>query len=749
MQGVQIIVSTDDSIAAFATTKSDGAYSVSNIADGKYTVEASMTGYTTATSEVSISGDTQADFTLKSDNKVLDTLVVEAERPRITTPTGHIYYLSKKARECGNPFKALQEIPDIISNSLTQSVTSTDGQKLLILIDGVRIHSGIAPIDPKRIDYVEINDVVSGRYMREGVQKILNIHLKPQKSAYQFYEFGLRNDFINYYGETWGKFEIGNDKLSLYADFGPVYEHDHTTKSSSMVTTDSYRRMLDNESKSSGETYDYTLMMKYLPTKKDYLAVYFQGNNNVTRSAADGTGTFENLAGSLPAGVVPLADARLPMAMQSQADEALPQPMTTDYRGRNRSNIYAGTLFYRHIFSDKMTFENYASGTYNYNKLGTSSHDFYPDNKWTYATDFRTRRATFNMSTDFTWDVKDNMTLSLGSLLMYTNDHLRDNMLTMPEFVHKEWNEYLYASLFGSAGRFKYSLHAGASGFWRRSAGVYDEFYRPYGVASLTYDLKSAGSLMVRYILNSASPDVAMLNPYNTSTDSLRRNVGNPYLKPQNTQGVMMQYSYFSNGLYLGFMSNYNYISDRYETIGSTDADGVYTSTYDNLGHYSNLTFLYMASYRTVNTMTGLTASHRMNYFTGQHPKHSLSLNAYIMQTINKWSIYANVGYTNYDYTNISRTRNLTPSSQIMVSYNFTPNLSLSVGTDYVVRYNKTKTYVTDVNYEQITTTRNDVFHPYILFRWTIRKNEKKKMDLDNSIIKSLQPSIDLQDREY
>lgn len=104
----------------------------------------------------------------------------------MTTATGHIYYLSKKARESGNPYKALQEVPDIISNYITETVKSMDGKQLLVLVDGIKVNSGITTIDPKRIDYVEIKDVVNAKYMREGVQKILDIRLKPQRPCISF-----------------------------------------------------------------------------------------------------------------------------------------------------------------------------------------------------------------------------------------------------------------------------------------------------------------------------------------------------------------------------------------------------------------------------------------------------------------------------------------------------------------------------------------------------------------------------------
>ena len=120
------------------------------------------------------------------------------------------------------------------------------------------------------------------------------------------------------------------------------------------------------------------------------------------------------------------------------------------------------------------------------------------------------------------------------------------------------------------------------------------------------------------------------------------------------------------------------------------------------------------------------------------------------MQTIGKWGLYGAIDYTNFSYTNIATRHNLTPlTSNVFVSYNFTPNLSLSVGAIHLIKNLKSKMHVKDKDYEMFMLDRQDVFHPYILFRWTIRKNTQKQMKLNNNILKDIQKDINLQDRKY
>ena len=116
---VQITLTANDTLAAYASTADGGNFFINNIVPGSYKVELSMLGYEDVGMDVTVSGDVRMNFVMKENAMMLDSVVVTTERPRTTTATGHIYYLSKEARESGNPFKALQEVPDIVSNHIT------------------------------------------------------------------------------------------------------------------------------------------------------------------------------------------------------------------------------------------------------------------------------------------------------------------------------------------------------------------------------------------------------------------------------------------------------------------------------------------------------------------------------------------------------------------------------------------------------------------------------------------------------
>lgn len=73
-----------------------------------------------------------------------------------------------------------------------------------------------------------------------------------------------------------GKIEIGNSKFSVYADFGPEYTHDQKSENGIWTKSNNYIKDINEKTLSSSKTLDYTLMLKYKPTEKDYLAAYFR-----------------------------------------------------------------------------------------------------------------------------------------------------------------------------------------------------------------------------------------------------------------------------------------------------------------------------------------------------------------------------------------------------------------------------------------------------------------------------------------
>lgn len=106
---------------------------------------------------------------------------------------------------------------------------------MAILIDGMRVNSGISPIDPSRIKSVEIIDVVGAKYMRQGVKRVMNIKLK-ETPLYTYAQLSARADYPekSYFASP--KFEIGNSSISLYGDASFGTGHNRQENNYKLIT---------------------------------------------------------------------------------------------------------------------------------------------------------------------------------------------------------------------------------------------------------------------------------------------------------------------------------------------------------------------------------------------------------------------------------------------------------------------------------------------------------------------------------
>ena len=720
VEGAQVIVSTNGDINTFAITNKEGMYQARNLLSGIYTVEVSCIGYDEYEKSVKIDRETTLDIELKEKATLLDSVVVEGKRPRATTATGHVYYLSKKAVESGDPYLALKEIPELISNEVSQSVQSKDGMPLLVLIDGMQINTGITPIDPKRIESVEVMDVVTAKYMRTGAKRILNIRLKPQKEIYQFYQIYLHDKYPIYSNIASVASEIGNDKFSLYYSIDAGSSNDKRSSANGWTETDAYRKTSAVNNTSWGKSISYDFMLKYKPTIKDYFAAYFQGYNTSGKSDSNGWGYFEQFNGSKG-------------------------NFASDHHSKTFSRIFSGSFFFRHKFNNTMTIETTARGSYNYNNQRNSNNDHYPTYDWIVLREFRTSRSIGSLSTDYEWSINSNYGFNAGHSLSYTDDKLSEEYGLMPLYRHREWNEYVYAGFNGKVGNLRYQASLGVDGIWRWSAGVFYRYASLRDVISLSYDMRKYGSMALAYNSNSAPPSIEKLNPFNTSSDSLYQSVGNPYLRPQTTHGIAFLYSVPVGRFYFSLKADYTAIIRRYESIGVANDKGVYTTTYANLGHYHNASVSGTMIYTTNKTQVNINGCYFVDYFAGQSSKPSMILNAYVWQRIGeRFSTNQSVDYTNKEFYPQSVTRFRYVSSSFFLNYNLSKTVHLALGAESIFGNPRQKTLTFAEGYKGYSFSKQQLFHPYITFRWTLYKNRKKKMDLNNDIMKERDDEIKL-----
>ena len=394
-----VIVSHNDSVVGLAESNDEGRFSIAGLPQNmKLGIYIHHLRYQTLTDSVDLG---KGDFYLarmQEGSIELDSITVLGTRKPIRTPYGHIYFLSKKAAESGNPYKALEEIPKLQSNYITEDLNSADGKSILLLVDGSKVNTGLRPIDPSRIASVEVIDVVSSKYLRTGAGRIVNIHLKRSKTIYTYLRLGFGNTFPWKQGWTGPIMEVGNSKLSLYLELFPSWNrHDHS-RTSVTTTTANYIRDIHGNDDSRMHDWDYTAMLKWRPTKNNYFIYSFQGYDSHSRSFANFEGTHEDLD----------AKAMMDYASQSTADM--------------KSHVYTHTLYYKHDFSKSVTLDGTGRYTYNHNKQNSTESQTLSDYVVDSRQDLTTKRNAWSQELNLSWIINDKMSLDLGNATDYSTN---------------------------------------------------------------------------------------------------------------------------------------------------------------------------------------------------------------------------------------------------------------------------------------------------------------------------------------
>lgn len=712
IDGVQICLYKNGELAAMAHSDTKGEYRTGKIPPGKYHAVASCVGLTNKDDSVMIDRDVILNFTLETKTILLDSVVVKGRSSRATSK-GHIFYLSKKAKKSGNPFIALQEIPLLYSDPINESVRSSDGQSMAILIDGMRVNSGISPIDPSRIKSVEIIDVVGAKYMRQGVKRVMNIKLK-ETPLYTYAQLSARADYPekSYFASP--KFEIGNSSISLYGDASFGTDHNRQENNYKLITPMLVKEY-SGESREKNRDYDYSLMTKWHITEKDYLAVYIQGNASKE--------TNRNIS------------------FGEQNERSITRDNTSDYR----SHLFSATAYYKHLFSKDEEMETYAVYSDNRADNTNSLEENVNGKGGVNIRKYDNERKLMTFTLDYSKDFDNGTSLNIGNETQYSYDRIENTGKGSYLFGHHRLNEFVFAGYSGKLARkLTYDATAGMEYVSMKSDSISHNYFRPRLSLGIYYNITNSVSTRINYTYSNTPPSVAMLSPYNTSADTLLLSHGNPFLMPSKTHSFSWNSAYFRGGLGLGIGMSYGISSDIIEPIHYAEDNGVLLTTYANMGHFRSLQLKYNMSWRVKGFFLLMDMSHNVSYYTTAGAKRHFMGILVLSKKWGKFEARTTFCYQNYINTEFSMTKNYNPESSLTLSYNFTPNVLLSIGCTSFTGNPRSKNTVSTGAYRSVAYSTKKTFTPWILFRWSIRKNDKKKIELENDIIRDHENKIKL-----
>ena len=723
VRSAQVILSKQSDIVSVLSADSSGVFKLKGLELGGYNIRISSIGYKTYEGKINITATEGMDFfTLKPDMVELNGVTVTAKRLPKTTATGQIYYLSDKARKSNSPFTALKEIPGLVSNDVTNTLKTADGTKLLILIDGNRVNSGIAPISPSRIESVEVQDVIDAKFMAMGIEKIVNIHLKEVEGTYQYVELYTKHDMPIYNGNSTVQYEGGNAKLSFFGKVDYGYQRNHKRTDENEFKGTDFQRMETAESKQRADKVDYTVMMKYNSNKKNHWALYFYGITDRNRTNTNGQGYMNT--------------------------EVVNSDFVESKYNHQSANLFSPILYYKHIFSKKANLENNITYSYNTNKTRNNATQSYDQYSWDGSYRLKTKRNVISWTSDYATTLGKSLNLSSGNALSYTNETIDDiGGTTDNQFRHKLFEEYAYIGLTGKTGIFSYMTSCGLDAFKNTSADIGKWYVRPRIATSASLNFRKYGSMKLSYNLDNNKPYIMQLNPYTTSSDSLRRYYGNPMLKPEMKHSFALNYSLHEGDFFFTPQLKYEITKDVIELQGFKDNKGIFNQTYTNTGHYDNLETGLSAMYMKNSTMILAYVAHKWDYFAEQSAKKSVEVLLNVSHDFGRFNIQGTMLYMDYLYSPISKIHfNKPMTSDVMLTYRASKNLQLTVGMENFVGKQHTDFTTSTPDFNTFTKQSINEFRPFVAIRWSLRKNDSKKVDLDKNIIRRQENIITVKD---
>lgn len=706
--GGYVLLVKDGQIVNSSVSDDGGRYNLSNMPAGEYVLQVTCLGFKTIQDSLLLDGYCERNYELDEDAIELENGTVTADRSQVVTRTanGQRFYLSEDARKEHNPFRALQEIPVLISDANTSSLKMIDGSSPLILINGNMVNSGVSPVSPSDIESVEVINSVSARYLQEGVTSIVNIKLKKTARPYLWLEAATRHEIPADDGFGVGYFEVGNRKVSLYGRAAYNYTYHDDVKSIVERSNSTYSQNYEQTARKDGGQWIGDLLLKWQATDRDYFAAMIYGTANNSRLRQNAFGTY-------------VSDTE--------------QEYGSDLSSLDDSKIWTAAMYYKHTFAPENDLEVRLAYNYNKDEYSAQRTDTYDGRPSETESLYENSRRSGSLNIDYSKTFADKSSLVLGSRSSFVMDGINNMVGINPPFRHRKFNQYVYAGYGGTyRDKLYYTVSAAVEGIWAKAGDSGYGYVRPRGSASMTWAMDGHNSIQLSYRLTNTAPAVSNLNPYNISTDSLVVAVGNPGLKPQMSNHVSANYTLNVGRLYITPQVSYTHVGDMIEPYGYTK-DGIYYSTYANSGHFSNVSAGASLSWRLKRGRIYGDGGWNADHYENQKAKNSAYASFGFNYTLNKLSCYVNVVYNSRDYTATSFTEYYRPTmANLQVNYNFTPDFYIGICLQHATGEFRTKTVTEDGSYRSITENRytDKCLRPWVLLRYTFRKNPDRRHKL-------------------
>lgn len=634
-----------------------------------------------------------------------EILVTANSRPKVTA-TGQIFRLSEKAKKSGNPFRALSEIPLLNVDISGQTVRTNEGDTPLVLIDGKSVNSGIAPIDPKFIEAVEITEVVNAKYLQLGVSKIIDIRLKREVPLYSYVDLRTRHDLPVREGFGAVSFEIGKPIFAVSGSMSGDYLFNEKVNSSITETSGEDSRFLNNTDRTRQLGYEGELLLKWMPRSSEYFAGVVKKRMSYNRKKGTGQGNYNQLNYS-----------------------------TIEHNNQDEGG-WLGALYYEHSFHDNSLLSVFAKYNKGVDDVEEKRQDdisgFGDDTVTEYQECEESYRDQYTLTIDYNGTDHDYGNLSGGYNFEYTHDTNYNNSVTPREKNNVNLaNNYSYISYSNMWQSLFFMGSVGLQYMQIRTDQGNNSWWRPRAVATFGLRLPKSNLLRAIYEMDNELPLSSQLSTFNHSTNPWLRIEGNPYLVPMEKHAVTLMYdktlSHFNMRLYSQYHKHLNMI-EQYVS----NEENFSIQSYRNNGSWQNFKIGGIFSFQKGNVRATFKCAYQLEKYNSMQSHGIIELGGNFRWDFHNFFIYSDIEWRNQSYTAISKTKYVNPSiAHVQIAWQATPSLYLSIGMPYFWGIRKENSMIAQGNYSMIKNIqyKSSSLHPWILISWTIRKNTNQSID--------------------
>ena len=557
------LLDTAKKVVAGAVTGADGAFTLTDVASGQYTLKVSFLGYADTEQAIAVP-DEQAtvdagQIALEAEAQTLEEAVVTSRRPVVERQIDKLVLTVANSVMAQNStaLEVLRKAPGLAVDS--EGNITLNGQSVAVWVDNRPTHlSGQAlsalleGTEGSTIDRIEIIDQPSSKYDAEGSGGIVNIITKKNflkgfngslRTAYRQY---LEKDF--YYGAS-GSLNLNyrTDVINTYVNMSSNGNKTLYRMEEATTAPGNYHRLSDMNDFTKGFNQNVKAGIDFFIDKKNILGVI---GNLALNNGRDRQGGY---------------------TQEDNNGAITTSTLNGDNKGRRING--SGNLNYSHYFDDNgheltlnadylryiSTPEAQVNTRFSFPSAlsKADSLDAYRDYSEQYVT-------VLSAKADYVLPIGKSMKMEAGGKIAIShtdNEIVRNdssaggwikNLNLSDDFTYRETIGALYATLgwrinsyWNVKGGVRWE-HTASKGQWRSADTVTSRTYNDFfPTVFLGYNPAQQHSLSLSYTRRIRRPNYGQLNPFRRYISAYSFTEGNPELSPEYVHRVNLSYTGF------------------------------------------------------------------------------------------------------------------------------------------------------------------------------------------------------------